>query len=496
MVYYIYSKPFFMLITKELNVRIAGNVRDYYIKNNIEVNFNQVNTLPINLVNPQSHLLVEAKCDICDKEVKIQYRRYNQSISRGGYYTCSSKCSTEKRKLTFVNKYGVENPFKTDNFKEKSKQSYLKKYGAEHFRQSDEWKLKNCDNEKERRKNTIFQDFLINNPSVVGQNDDNFIVRCEVHGDNEIPKGIFSNRKIIGSVLCVKCKPIESNISGKEILLFKLIKELYDGEIIQSYKLNRKEIDIYLPELKIGFEFNGLRWHSEQFINKNYHIEKTKLCKKNGIRLIHIFEDDFDYKLDIVKSIINNVLGKSNKVHGRKTELKLIKSKNIIKEFLNKNHLQGFVNSNINYGLYYNDELISLMTFMKVRKVLNRVVKDNHYELIRFCNKLNFSVTGGASKLFKKFINDYSPDNVISYCDISWANGNLYRQLGFNYEKLTTPNYHYVIDGKRENRIKYQKHNLIKNGFDKKLTEREIMESRGYYRIYNCGNEKYSLKRY
>ena len=136
------------------------------------------------------------------------------------------------------------------------------------------------------------------------------------------------------------------------------------------------------------------------------------------------------------------------------------------------------------------------MTFMKVRKVLNRVVKDNHYELIRFCNKLNFSVTGGASKLFKKFINDYSPDNVISYCDISWANGNLYRQLGFNYEKLTTPNYHYVIDGKRENRIKYQKHNLIKNGFDKKLTEKEIMESRGYYRIYNCGNEKYSLKRY
>ena len=98
-----------MLITKELNVRIAGNVRDYYIKNNIEVNFNQVNTLPINLVNPQSHLLVEAKCDICHKEVKIQYRRYNQSISRGGYYTCSSKCSTEKRKLTFVNKYGVEN---------------------------------------------------------------------------------------------------------------------------------------------------------------------------------------------------------------------------------------------------------------------------------------------------------------------------------------------------------------------------------------------------
>jgi len=480
-----------MLITKELNIRIAGNVGHYYKINKIDVVFNDINKLPIELVNPQSHLLVDAKCDVCGNEVKIQYRRYNQSISRGGYYTCSSKCSSEKRKMVFTTKYGCENPFKTDNFKEKSKQSMLKKYGSTHFRQSDDWKIKNMGDEKEKRKNTIFDDFLISNPTVVGQNDDNFIVRCGIHGDNEIPKGIFSNRKIIGTELCVKCKPIESNVSGKEILLYKLIKEIYNGNIIQSYKIERKEIDVYLPELKIGFEFNGLRWHSEQFKNKDYHIEKTKLCKKNGIRLIHIFEDDFDYKLDIVKSVINNILGESVKIHGRQTELKVIKDKNIIKEFLNKNHLQGFVNSNINYGLYYKGELVSLMTFMKVRKVLNSVVKDNHYELIRFCNKLNYSVVGGASKLFKTFINNYSPMNVISYCDISWANGNLYKQLGFKYEKLTKPNYYYVINGKRENRIKYQKHKLIKSGFDEKLTENEIMKNRGYYRIYNCGNDKY-----
>ena len=301
-----------MLITKELNIRIAGNVGHYYKINKIDVVFNDINKLPIELVNPQSHLLVDAKCDVCGNEVKIQYRRYNQSISRGGYYTCSSKCSSEKRKMVFTT----------------------------HFRQSDDWKIKNMGDEKEKRKNTIFDDFLISNPTVVGQNDDNFIVRCGIHGDNEIPKGIFSNRKIIGTELCVKCKPIESNVSGKEILLYKLIKEIYNGNIIQSYKIERKEIDVYLPELKIGFEFNGLRWHSEQFKNKDYHIEKTKLCKKNGIRLIHIFEDDFDYKLDIVKSVINNILGESVKIHGRQTELKVIKDKNIIKEFLHMSVLK------------------------------------------------------------------------------------------------------------------------------------------------------------
>ena len=480
-----------MLITQELEIMIAGNVASFYRKNNIEIEVNKVNKLPIHLVNPQSHLLVDAKCDICGKEVKVQYRRYNQSIGRGGYYTCSSKCSNDKRKKSFNDKYGDENIFKSDNFKEKSKQSMLKKYGTTHFRQSNIWKDKNLDNETSKRKETIFRDFLDKNLMVVGQDKDNFIINCNIHGESEIPKGLFSNRKIIGTELCVKCNPIDKNISGKEILLLKIIKEMYDGKIIPSYKLDRKEIDIYLPELKLGFEFNGVRWHSEQFVGKYYHIDKTNLCQKNGIRLIHIFEDDFDYKLEIIKSIISNVIVGSKKIYGRKTEISVIKNKNIIKDFLNKNHLQGFVNSNINYGLYYDGELVSLMTFMKSRKILNYKTKNNHYELIRFCNKLNHSIIGGASKLFKKFIDDYSPEVVISYCDISWANGNLYKQLGFNYDKLTDPNYYYVVNGKRENRIKYQKHKLIKDGFDGKLTEKEIMNERGYYRLYNCGNGKY-----
>lgn len=494
MIYYIYSKSFFMLITKELEIRIAGNVGQYYKQNNIDVKFNQINKLPIEVVNPESHLIVDAKCDICGKEVKIQYRRYNQSVSRGGYYTCSSKCSSKKRKLTFVDKYGVETPFKTDNFKEKTKQSFLKKYGSAHFRQSEEWKAKNLENERKKRKNTIFQNFLINNPLVVGQNEDNFIVKCEIHGDNEIPKGVFSNRKIIGTELCVKCKPIESSVSGKEILLYKLIREIYDGEIIQSYKVEGKEIDIYLPNINIGFEFNGLRWHSELFKDDDYHIQKTNLCLKNNIRLIHIFEDDFDNKREIISSIINNLINNSKKVYARKTQLVEIRDNKVLKDFLNKNHLQGSVNSNINYGLYYNGELISVMTFMKSRRVLGGKNDGGGYELVRFCNKLGLSVVGGASKLLKKFLNDYSPKSLISYCDISWANGDLYEKLGFIYDGLTPPNYQYVIDKVRVNRIRFQKHKLIKEGFNPNLTEREIMNERGYHRIYDCGNKRYIMK--
>lgn len=483
-----------MLLTKELKFRIAGNVADYYRKNNIEFIFNDINILPIELVNPSSHLIVDAKCDVCNKEVKIQYRRYNQSISRGGYYTCSSKCSLEKRKLSCLEKYGNETHLNTDSIKEKIKQTNLKKWGATHFRKSEEWMKKNSNIEKNKRKDTIFNEFLKNNLMVVGQDDENFIINCELHGESKIPKSIFSNRKIIGTELCSVCKPIESNISGKEILLRKFIKENYSGDVIESYKIKRKELDIYLPDLKIAIEFNGLRWHSELFKENNYHISKTMLCRENDIRLVHIFEDDFDNKLSIVQSILLNLIGKSNKIYARKTEIREIKNKNILKQFLDNNHLQGFVNSNINYGLFYNEELVSVMTFMKNRTILRNKNNDNSFELVRFCNKLNTSVVGGASKLFKKFLNDYKPSSVLSYCDISWANGNLYKNLGFNYDGLTKPNYFYIINGKKENRINFQKHKLVKQGFNPLLSEKEIMINRGYYRIYNCGNEKYIFK--
>ena len=129
-----------MLLTKEIKIRITGNVGDYYRKNNIDVKFNEYNDLPIELVNPQSHLIVDAVCDVCCKEVKIQYRRYNQSVNKGGYYTCSAKCGKNKSEETFLEKYGSKSIFKTDDFKEKSKQSNLLKWGSEHFRQSEKWK--------------------------------------------------------------------------------------------------------------------------------------------------------------------------------------------------------------------------------------------------------------------------------------------------------------------------------------------------------------------
>ena len=234
-------------------------------------------------------------------------------------------------------------------------------------------------------------------------------------------------------------------------------------------------------------------WHSEEYLNNNYHLNKTQECEKQSIKLIHIFEDEWLYKQEIVKSRLQNILGLTpNKIYGRKTEIREVSSK-ITKEFLIDNHIQGNVNSKINLGLYYNDELVSLMTFGNLRKSMGSTQKDDSYELLRFCNKLNTTVIGGADKLLKNFIRLYTPKEIISYADRRWSQGNLYEKLNFTHIHDSKPNYWYILGTNREYRFKYRKDVLVKEGYDPSKTEHQIMINRGIYRIYDCGNKKFTL---
>jgi len=319
----------------------------------------------------------------------------------------------------------------------------------------------------------------------------NIKIVCPIHGEFEqLPSNhLRFNRG------CPKCN---ANFSNVEKDFLKFIKKNYFGKILVNVKniIKPYELDVYLPDLKLSFEFNGLYWHSELFVHKNYHLDKTLKCENQNIHLIHIYEDDWVYKQDIVKSRVLNLLGKSKRIYGRKCQIREV-SYNDAKDFLEQNHIQGNCISKIRLGLYYEKELVSLMTFGKLRKCLGHKSKEGSYELLRFCNKLGSSVIGGANKLFKSFINTYSPIQIISYADRSWTVNNrntLYDKLGFQFICSTNPNYYYVNKGIRENRFKYRKNVLVQQGFDSSKSEHTIMMERSLYRIFDSGSIKYEFK--
>lgn len=280
--------------------------------------------------------------------------------------------------------------------------------------------------------------------------------------------------------------------------LLEDIKKLYKGEILANDRkiIHPKEIDIYIPEKKLGIEFDGLYWHSEHiiernhFFDKNKHLEKTKLCEEKGIRLIHIFEDEYLFKKEKVLSIIKDALGLNIKVYARKCNFQEI---NVFEcnQFLEKYHInEGSKSITKAYGLFYNNELLEVAGFGR-----NRFSKNKELELIRAASKDGIRVIGGLSKLIK----DSKIEHFITFADRRMFTGNSYLKCGCEKIGETSPSYFYVNSNSlvRENRIKFQKHKLSKllKNFDPKKSEHENMLDNGYYRIYDCGTFKFEYNR-
>ena len=330
-----------------------------------------------------------------------------------------------------------------------------------------------------------------------------------IHGDKyDYSKTIYnrsSDKVIVTCNECGKDFEIEANShlqghgcpyhynnrSKIEDELFDYIKLIYNGEIVKNDRSvlpSESELDIVIKDKKIAIEVDGIYWHNELNKPKDYHLRKTNECKENGYHLIHIFEDEWkdSNKQKIWKSMLLNQLALiQHRIYARKCQIRNV-DKTIGYKFLEDNHLQGKCPSTIMIGLYYNDELVTLMTFGKSRHFVGSGKFE--YELLRFCNKLNTNVVGGASKLFKYFIEQYSPKSVVSYADKRWSNGNLYKQLGFELYNESKPNYFYVVKSKRLNRFNFRKSILVKKyGCPQDVSEHQFCLQQKWYRIYDCG---------
>lgn len=403
------------------------------------------------------------------------------------------------REKTCTDKYGVKNISKTFEIKEKVKQTNLKKFGNTCSLQAKTI--------KEKSLNTIR--LKANNPNLINISQRNispeilqlmhdkealkdYIIQNNISSPTELAHKLnLSNAgciKIIHKFDLDYLKTYSQSSPEKELRDY--IQQYFITECNTKKYLNHKyEIDIYIPEKKIGIEFNGNWWHSEKKVSKNYHIMKSKLAENDGIFLYHVFEYEWQTKKEQIINQLNNLLGlNTQKIYARKCNIKEIttQEKNI---FLNKNHLQGEDKSNIKLGLYFNNELVSVMTFTK-----SRFNKKYQWELSRFCSKSNTTVIGGASKLFKYFITHYNPKTIISYSNNAHTKGLIYKTLGFEFIKNSIPNYVWFKYTKTLSRYQCQKHKLLQQGFSGN-SETEIMHNRKFVRIYDCGNKVWLWKK-
>ena len=394
---------------------------------------------------------------------------------------------------TMLSKYGSEHIFQSDIFKEKSKQTCLKEYGTDFANQNSKV--------KEKIKKSLFNTYGVEHyKQTLCSKETLKILQSKELLINFINNTEHKNIVYLAYKLNISHSTLRRYINKyklDDIIETKTNSSIYEEEILELYPflkkhnrtiLNGLEIDLYDETRKIGIEFNGDWWHNEYQKNKFYHQQKSLLAESKGIFLYHIFEYEWISNKERIINQLNNLFGlNQTKIYARCCDIREVDNKEKTK-FLEENHLQGNDTSSIKLGLYYNNELVSLMTFVKPR-----FNKKYEWELSRFCSKSGCNVIGGASRLFKYFIKSYNPENIISYSNIAHTRGNLYKLLGMRLEAIAEPNYVWVGDTILS-RYQCQKHKLLEQGFIGN-SEVDIMHSRDYFRIYDCGNKVWVWKK-
>lgn len=290
-----------------------------------------------------------------------------------------------------------------------------------------------------------------------------------------------NNRKLVYNFY--RSKGIEISFGSNhasENELKDWISTFYNGSIIQASRSIVKgyEIDLFFPNLNVAIEYNGNYWHS---VNKkgcsvNYHYKKSLACYEQGIRLIHIWEDQWKNERlrPILEGIIKTALKiQSNdiqKIYARKCQIVELDSKTYT-EYCNSHHTQLSRPARVKLGLYYNNELVQVASFTpyKTRNGLKDTHGNYEWEWVRGCEDFNHSrVIGGVSKLFNYFIKNYNPKSVLCYSDFNLFCGNGYSNCGFELKGFTGPDKFYINEyGQRVNRSasrykEYMKH--VKDG--------------------------------
>lgn len=378
--------------------------------------------------------------EVRQKGIETNLKKY------GVKYSAQAEEVKERAKKTNLERYGAEYAGQVPQFKEKIKQTNLERYGVEYGIASKEVKEKSTKTIMERYGVEYFCQHK----------------RCIEANGHRISRANKNFRELLEN------NKIESEL---EFIIENVGYDLKSGNTLV-------EIDpAFTHNVTAGPMFGGKERKCLPF---DYHLSKTNFAKEHGYSCIHVF--DWDDKNKVVSLLLAK-----NKLYARKCEVREIVRKEA-KEFLEKYHLQGSTKQcEYAYGLFHEGELVEVMTFGKPR-----YNKKYEYELLRLCTKRGLKVIGGANKILAYFEEHIKPKTLISYCDLSKFNGEVYNKLGFKLEEQTTPAKHWYNPKTRrhitDNLLRQRGFDQLHNAnFGKGTLNEELMREHGYVEIYDCG---------
>lgn len=483
------------------------------------------------IYNALNNLYGRGKCKVCQNATKLYPHR-------GGWAEyCSKKCmnsaesprvknaeATKKAKGTHISNsvirqksaatlktnYGVDNPSLSPTIKEKRTKTFIGKFGETTPLKNQT--VKQCISRTMNAKyggtgtaSPIIREKIL--ASRRKNSIDALLVRAEranVVAENiETYNGCFSelnwwclscstkftcapydgNRGAENSLLkCPKCYP--SHVSNPQRKITEFLETLGVRFTVNDRStIKPLELDIVVPEKMLAIEINGLYFHGENSgKTRLYHLTKTKRAAEKGFQLIHLTDYEVVNRQAAVETMLQSKLGLLPRIYARDTQVEEI-DRAEADDFLEKYHLQGACRAGVRLGLRHRGELVAVMTFGRPR--FNRRFT---WELLRFCSSK--TVVGGASKLIANFRKDRS-GSIISYADRRWSTGEMYKKIGFSFIGETSPSYWYFNQqGELHHRSKFQRHLLNDQS---NQSEKEIMQARGWDRIWDCGTLRYVL---
>ena len=424
-----------------------------------------------------------AQSEVVKEKIKASNRK-----KYGVEYSFQAEVVKDKIKATSLERYGVDNPSKSDIIKNRIVESNRKNLGVDYPMQSKDVLDKSRVTSLQKYGTEYPNQSEIVKSKIDASTLEHYGVNRACKLDEFKQKIVDTNRERYG--VDYTCLLYSGKLKGNDSSYNRDFAELLDSNNI---KYEREFLlQKYSYDFKVGntlIEINPTATHNTHFnpygknrIDTNYHKNKSNLAKDSGYSVIHVFDwDDIDKVVQLLRD--------RETVYARKCEVIFVNEVDVNK-YLDTYHLQGTCRGQkFRLGLYYDNKLVSLMTFGK-----SRFNKNCEYELLRYCS--HYNVVGGAEKLFKHFVDNYKPNSIVSYCDTSKFSGKVYDMLGFKYVKTNSPRKHWyswkekrhITDGLL---LSQGYDRLFKENHGKGTSNEELILARGYLPVYDCGQSTY-----